>query len=175
MCKHHQFKHLITHQCKTRKTETQISCAMMVDVRYNASLPASQEGYCYWMQMQLWPGSQLIWRTHQLWCPVMSNSLVLQPWSLHSMCRRNHKLAEFQFLILSISSVELRSHMLQDCQHCLWIWCNKVTRIEVGGNFIPSLKEVPIAIQMKMRERKIETAVKGRSECKVGTKKAKRA
>jgi hypothetical protein len=50
----------------------------------------------------------------------------------------------------------------------------KSNKNEVGDNFIPSLKEVPTAMQMKMRERKIETAVWSRSECKVGTKKAKR-
>jgi hypothetical protein len=63
------------------------------------------------MQMQLWRGSQWIWRTHQLWCPVMSNPLVLQPWSLQRICRRFHKLAELQFLIFSISSLKRRCHI----------------------------------------------------------------
>ncbi len=144
----------------------------MWDIMHWGYLPASQEGCYYWMQMQLWRGSQWIWRTHQLWCPVMSNPLALQPWSLQRICRRYYKLAELQFLIFSISSLKRRCHIAS--VSLLSENCAKSNKNEARDNFIPSLKEVPTAMQMKMRERKIETAVWSRSECKVGTKKAKR-
>jgi hypothetical protein len=43
----------------------------------------------------------------------------------------------------------------------------------LGNIFIPSLKEMLITMEMKMKERKIEIDVWSHSECKVGTKKKK--